>query len=156
MFNSSQVSHRTQTETTSAVAHSECLAFYARTVVTMASFTMNNEILAAREGVRGTSETENATPVLAPREGERADQASMPPPTVEQTRERGWQAAWDKAITFFQRILPQGLQTARGMQATGDIDDNRMCALGVNIFTQAQEAGALKWPLLQTYLQFVV
>ena len=28
-----------------------------------------------------------------------------------------------------------------------------MCSLGVNIFTKAQEAGALKWPMLQTYLQ---
>ena len=39
------------------------------------------------------------------------------------------------------------------MQATGDINDDGMCSLGVNIFTKAQEAGALKWPMLQTYLQ---
>ena len=49
--------------------------------------------------------------------------------------------------------MPMGMQTARGLQATGNVDNDSMCALGCKIFMKAQEEVELKWPLLQTYLE---
>ena len=113
---------------------------------------MSNVDLAAREGVPDILEVGVSPFALAPREGERAENAPMQPLSIEESRARGWQAAWNKAIVCFLKVLPEGLQTARGMQATGEIDDVSICSFGVNVFTEAQKTGCLKWPLLQQCL----
>ena len=53
------------------------------------------------------------------------------------------------------KISPEGLQTLRGMNATGEIHDDSMCSLAVSVFSEAQRTGCLKWPELQTCLQIL-
>ena len=114
---------------------------------------MSNVDLAAREGMPDISEVGvSPSALVTPREGECAENAPMQPSSIEDSRVRGWQAAWSKTIVWFLKVLPEGLQTLRGMNATGEIDDDSMCSLGVNVFTEAQKTGCLKWPLLQQCL----
>ena len=127
-----KIATNTQASIAQAVSH----AYFARAFATMAS-SMSNVDLAAREGMPDISEVGVSPSALAPREGERAENAPMQPLSIEESRARGWQAAWSKAIVWFLKVLPEGLQTARGMHATGEIDDDSMCSLGVNIFTEA-------------------
>ena len=114
---------------------------------------MSNVDLAAREDMPDMSDVRvSPSALVAPREGERAENAPMQPSSIEDSRVRGWQSAWSKTLVWFLKVLPEGLQTLRGMNATGEIDDDSMCSLGVNVFTEAQRTGCLKWPSLQQCL----
>ena len=121
------------------------------------AFTVSHDEFAAREGAPDTmSDVENVVvspPALfAPREGERAEDTieATPPSNIEDSRKKGWHSAWNKTLVWFLKTLPEGLQTLRGMNATGEIDDDSMCSLAVSVFTEAEKAGSLKWPELQT------